>query len=64
MSAEEIIAGMKQIIARVHQHGAKIYGATLTPYEGTTLHGFYQPAGEAKREAVNAWIRSGGSFDA
>ncbi|HEY6733204.1 MAG TPA: SGNH/GDSL hydrolase family protein, partial [Roseiarcus sp.] len=33
-------------------------------YEGTTFHGFYQPAGEAKREAVNAWIRSGGSFDA
>jgi lysophospholipase L1-like esterase len=64
VSAEEIIAGMKQIIARVHQHGAKIYGATLTPYEGTTFHGFYQPAGEAKREAVNAWIRSGGSFDA
>jgi lysophospholipase L1-like esterase len=64
VSAEEIIAGMKQIIARVHQHGAKIYGATLTPYEGTTFHGYYQPAGEAKREAVNAWIRSGGSFDA
>ncbi len=64
VSAEEIIAGMKQIIARVHQQGAKIYGATLTPYEGTTFHGFYQPEGEAKREAVNAWIRSGGSFDA
>ena len=64
VSADEIIAGMKQIIARVHQRGAKIYGATLTPYEGTTFHGFYQPAGEVKREAVNAWIRSGGSFDA
>jgi lysophospholipase L1-like esterase len=64
VSAEEIIAGMKQIIARVHQQGAKIYGATLTPYEGTTFHGFYQPEGKAKRETVNAWIRSGGSFDA
>jgi lysophospholipase L1-like esterase len=64
ISAEKIIAGMKQIIARVHQHGAKIYGATLTPYEGTTFRGFYQPEGEAKREAVNAWIRSGGAFDA
>jgi lysophospholipase L1-like esterase len=62
VSAEAIIAGMKQIIARVHQHGAKIYGATLTPYEGA--RGFYQPEGEAKREAVNAWIRRGGSFDA
>jgi lysophospholipase L1-like esterase len=64
VSADEIIAGMKQIIARVHDRGAKIYGATLTPYEGTTFHGFYQPEGEAKREAVNAWIRRGGSFDA
>jgi hypothetical protein len=64
VSAEEIIAGMKQIIARVQDRGAKIYGATLTPYEGTTFHGYYQPAGEAKREAVNAWIRSGASFDA
>lgn len=64
VSADEIIAGMKQIIARVHDRGAKIYGVTLTPYEGTTFHGYFQPAGEAKREAVNAWIRSGGSFDA
>jgi lysophospholipase L1-like esterase len=64
VSADEIIAGMKQIIARVHERGAKIYGATLTPYEGTTFHGYYQPAGEVKREAVNAWIRNSGSFDA
>ncbi len=64
VSADEIIAGMKQIIARVHDRGAKIYGATLTPYESATSHGYYQPAGEVKREAVNAWIRGGGAFDA
>ncbi len=63
VTADQIIAGMKQIIARVHAHGAKIYGATLTPYEGTVFHGYYQPEGEAKREAVNAWIRKG-DFDA
>jgi len=63
VTAEQIIAGMKQIVARVHAHGAKIYGATLTPYEGTVFHGYYQPEGEAKREAVNAWIRHG-DFDA
>jgi lysophospholipase L1-like esterase len=60
VSTDQIIAGMKQIIARVH---AKIYGATLTPYEGTVFHGYYQPEGEAKREAVNDWIRHG-DFDA
>jgi lysophospholipase L1-like esterase len=64
VSAQQIIAGMKQIIDRVHAHGAKIYGATLTPYEGTVFHGYYQPEGEAKRESVNAWIRTGGAFDA
>jgi hypothetical protein len=64
VSADEIIAGMKQIIARVHDHGAKIYGVTLTPYEGTVFHGYHPPEGEAKREAVNAWIRRGGYFDA
>jgi lysophospholipase L1-like esterase len=63
VTADQIIAGMKQIIARVHAHGAKIYGATLTPYEGTIFHGYYQPEGEVKREAVNAWIRTG-DFDA
>jgi lysophospholipase L1-like esterase len=63
VTADQIIAGMKQIIARVHAHGAKIYGATLTPYEGTVFHGYYQPEGEAKREAVNKWIRNG-EFDA
>jgi len=63
VSADQIIGGMKQIIARVHERGAKIYGATLTPYEGTTFHGYYQPAGEAKRQAVNEWIRRGGYFD-
>ena len=63
VSADQIIEGMKQIIARVHARGAKIYGATLTPYEGTVFHGYYQPEGEVKREAVNAWIRHG-DFDA
>ena len=48
VTADQIIAGMKQIIARVHAHGAKIYGATLTPYEGTVFHGYYQPEGESE----------------
>ena len=49
VSAEEIIAGMKQIIDRVHAHGVKIYGATLTPYEDTVFHGYYSR--RAKRSA-------------
>lgn len=64
VSAEDVIAGYKQIIRRAHAQGIKVYGATLTPYVGTIFEGYYQPAGEVKRKAVNAWIRSSGAFDA
>ncbi|UUZ56676.1 hypothetical protein LP419_17285 [Massilia sp. H-1] len=40
----------------------RIWGATLIPYAGT--EGFYSAAGDQKRKAVNAWIRSAGAFDA
>ena len=64
VSADDIIAGHKQIIARAKERGLKIYGGTLTPFEGTTFPGYYTAAGEAKRQAVNHWIRSSGAFDA
>ena len=34
-SAEDVIAGYEQLIARAHAHGMKIIGATLTPFEDT-----------------------------
>lgn len=64
VTADQIIAGMKQLIARAHRRGVRIYGATLTPFEGTTFPKYFTPEGEKKREAVNAWIRSPGAFDA
>lgn len=63
-SAQDIIAGMRQIIERVEARGAKIIGATLTPFEATRYLGFYSSDGEAKRQAVNQWIRTSNSFDA
>jgi lysophospholipase L1-like esterase len=60
VSADQIIGGYEQIIARVHAKGIKIFGGTLTPFKGA---GYFTAAGEAKREAVNAWIRSSGHFD-
>lgn len=57
----ELIAGYKQVIARAHAKGIKIIGATMTPFEGSPT---YQPAKEAVRQAANAWIRTGGAFDA
>ena len=63
VSADDIIAGHKQIIARVRERGLKIYGCTLTPFEGT-FPGYFTPEGEAKRQAVNHWIRTSRAFDA
>jgi lysophospholipase L1-like esterase len=66
-SAEDIIDGYEQLIARAHAHGMRIIGATLTPFglafKGTPLEGFYNDDKEAKRVAVNEWIRNSGAFD-
>ncbi len=66
-SADDIIAGYKQLITRAHEHGLTILGATLTPFEdtfhGKPLYGYYSEEKEAKRQAVNQWIRTGGGFD-
>jgi len=67
-SPEAIIAGYQQLITRAHDHGMRIIGATLTPFEDTfkggPLEGYYSEAKEQKRQAVNAWIRAPGHFDA
>ena len=56
----QIIAGYRQLIARAHERGVLIFGATLTPFQGAA---YYSDAGEAVREAVNAFIRTSGEFD-
>jgi lysophospholipase L1-like esterase len=60
VTADEIIAGYKQIIARTHAQGLKIFGATILPYQG---FGGWTSTGEAKRSSVNQWIRTSGTFD-
>ena len=60
ISAAQLIAGYEQLIARAHARGVRIFGATLLPFRGA---GYYTPAGEATREAVNTWIRTSGAFD-
>jgi lysophospholipase L1-like esterase len=60
VTAEALEAGDKQIIARAHDKGVKVYGALLTPYQGAA---YASVAGEQVREALNAWIRTGGAFD-
>jgi lysophospholipase L1-like esterase len=60
VSAGQIIAGYRNLIARAHAAGLRIFGATLTPFEGAR---HWTPTGEAKRDTINSWIRTGGAFD-
>jgi lysophospholipase L1-like esterase len=60
-SAADLIAGHKQLIERARARGLKVYGATLTPFEGAP---YFTQEGEAKRQALNEWIRTGGAYDA
>lgn len=63
VTADDIIAGHRQLIVRARERGLKIFGGTLTPFEGTLFPGYFTPEGEAKRQAVNQWIRTSGEFD-
>jgi lysophospholipase L1-like esterase len=60
LTADDLIGAYKEMIKRAHARGLKIIGGTITPYEGA---GYFHPEGEAVRQAVNAWIRTGGAFD-
>lgn len=59
-SAADLIVAHRQLIDRAHAHGLKIFGATLTPYEGAA---YATPEGEAKRQALNEWIRTSKAYD-
>jgi lysophospholipase L1-like esterase len=63
VSAEEIIAGLRQLIARAHRRGLPIYGATITPSSSSMFPGFWTPENEEKRQVVNRWIRTSRAFD-
>lgn len=58
-----IVGAYRQIIVRAHAKGIKVIGGTIMPFVG---NGYYHAdrANEADRQAVNAWIRAPGHFDA
>lgn len=59
-TADVLIHGYRQLIARAHARGVKVIGATIAPYQGAN---YWSEEGEAERQAVNKWIRTGGEFD-
>lgn len=60
---ERMIAALAQMTAQARERGIKVIGGTIMPYGRS---GYYHPdaANEADRQAVNAWMRTPGHFDA
>jgi lysophospholipase L1-like esterase len=61
VTAGDLIVAFRQLIARAHERGVKIFGCTLTPFQGAVP--YYNLANEAKREELNQWIRTSNAFD-
>jgi lysophospholipase L1-like esterase len=62
VTAEQMIAGLKQLALRAEAGGLIVYGATMIPYENETYFtGAWTPQGEAKRQAINEWMRAHGA---
>jgi len=58
-----LIAAYRQIVTRAHERGVRVLGATILPCGGTKVYRSDADA-DADRQAVNAWIRGSGVFDA
>jgi lysophospholipase L1-like esterase len=63
VSAAEIIIGLQQLVQRARASGFRVFGATIAPLGSSTIPGVFTPENEAKRQAVNRWIRTGGAYD-
>jgi lysophospholipase L1-like esterase len=60
VTAGDMIWGYRQLIARAHARGLRIYGATLLPCEDS---GRWTPEVESKRQEINDWIRTSDAYD-
>ena len=62
ITANDLIFAYRQIIARAHDRGIKVIGATLSPFLGYGA-GYYTAAKDRVRQAANRWILNSGEFD-
>jgi len=64
VTAADLIAGYRKLIASAHRHGVRIIGTTITPFaDAKTAPGYYTPEKEAVRNEVNTWMRGSREFD-
>ncbi|MFF1451511.1 SGNH/GDSL hydrolase family protein [Streptomyces sp. NPDC058274] len=59
-SADQVVAGLREIADRAHARGIRVLAATIAPCEGESL---CTAAADTRRTAVNAWIRDNDDFD-
>ncbi|MDG9717691.1 SGNH/GDSL hydrolase family protein [Streptomyces sp. DH24] len=59
-SAQDVVAGLRQIADRAHGRGLRVLAATILPCEGETR---CTAAVDAERVAVNTWIRESDAYD-
>ena len=69
VTARDLIAGNRQLIARARKKGIRVIGTTIPPFEHAFFRDpfydrFYSPENEKVRQEVNAWIRTSGEYDA
>lgn len=61
-TAEAVMEGFRQGVARMHEKHIRVIGATITSsLQSTATHG--TPEVDARRKAINEFIRHGGLFD-
>jgi lysophospholipase L1-like esterase len=60
VTADELIGAYQQMIERAHEHGIKVFGSPLTPFEGAP---YYSDHGNETRQTVNQWIKTSHAFD-
>lgn len=61
VTAEQLIAGLHQMVLRAQARGIKLFAATLTPFGNETyMAGAWNPTRERHRVAFNDWIRESG----
>lgn len=60
VTADDVIAGYRLLIARAHRRGIRVIGTTIPPFENATFTDppahFYTPGKDAVRSKVNVWI--------
>jgi len=63
VTAEEVIAGYETLIRRAHRRGVRVVVGTILPFRGALFPRYWSADNDAKRQTINAWIRSTNAHD-